>query len=784
MAEYKEYIVTLKDKTHLEEFYQDMETLGGCEKIPNRSVECACRRPISRNTHYWLTNDEVTYLKSDPRVIAVETKPSERKIFPRVNYEQSETYWNKSETITSDHKNWGLLRCVEGSQRTDWGSNITQNQSGAINVTSSGINVDVVIVDGGSFDHTHPEYAVNPDGTGGSRVILYDWFQHDMEVLGTAQTESYSYGFTSNHSAHVAGTVAGNTQGWARGANIYSIGYGVESVFDYVRAFHNNKPINPITGRKNPTIMNNSWGYNIAYDDLDPIIQISYRENTYDNPTEGDLASYGYKTAYSANGLPARVPAVDVDLEDCLTAGIISVGSAGNSDMKIDNPTGGLDFNNWWYDGTYMGHYHQGSSPCAAEGNICVGSIGDLTTEHKSGFSSCGPRVDIFSPGTNIISSVNGVYYPLTADDPRNSSYKISKISGTSMASPQVCGVLACALEQNPSMTQEQALEYAQHYAKTNQMSETSGGHQDTTDLQGAANNYLYYYKERPVEGVTYPKLNKDLRPSEGLCYPRQRIVITQSGTLQATGGTITESGGYRIHTFTSSGTFEIIGGYSELEYLIIAGGGGGGTSGANYCGGGGAGGLLQGNLDGFVKTYPVVVGAGGAAQNNGQPSSALDLATIGGGAGTSTYAAAGNAGGSGGGGGPINGLGGVGTAGQGNNGGVASSANQGGQDSGAGGGGGANEIGDSKTYPGPFSNSPGQGGDGIQSDITGTLLWYACGGVGSGYYSSANVRGIGGSVNGGTANGSTNTGSGGGGGRSGAGGAGGSGIVIIRYLM
>jgi len=87
MAEYKEYIVTLKDKTHLEEFYQDMETLGGCEKIPNRSVECACRRPISRNTHYWLTNDEVTYLKSDPRVIAVETKPSERKIFPRVNYD-------------------------------------------------------------------------------------------------------------------------------------------------------------------------------------------------------------------------------------------------------------------------------------------------------------------------------------------------------------------------------------------------------------------------------------------------------------------------------------------------------------------------------------------------------------------------------------------------------------------------------------------------------------------------------------------------------------------------
>jgi hypothetical protein len=30
------------------------------------------------------------------------------------------------------------------------------------------------------------------------------------------------------------------------------------------------------------------------------------------------------------------------------------------------------------------------------------------------------------------------------------------------------------------------------------------------------------------------------------------------TGTLTATGGTITTSGGYTIHTFTTSGTFEV----------------------------------------------------------------------------------------------------------------------------------------------------------------------------------------------------------------------------------
>ena len=45
-----------------------------------------------------------------------------------------------------------------------------------------------------------------------------------------------------------------------------------------------------------------------------------------------------------------------------------------------------------------------------------------------------------------------------------------------------------------------------------------------------------------------------------------------------ATGGTITTDGDYKVHKFTSSGTFEVTTVPSAgVEYLVVGGGGGGG---------------------------------------------------------------------------------------------------------------------------------------------------------------------------------------------------------------
>ena len=64
----KEYIVTRHNREDLEDFYNDMETPGGDLYIPDRAVDLELRRPISRNTHYMLTEEEAQTLREDPRV--------------------------------------------------------------------------------------------------------------------------------------------------------------------------------------------------------------------------------------------------------------------------------------------------------------------------------------------------------------------------------------------------------------------------------------------------------------------------------------------------------------------------------------------------------------------------------------------------------------------------------------------------------------------------------------------------------------------------------------------
>lgn len=259
-----------------------------------------------------------------------------------------------------------------------------------------------------------------------------------------------------------------------------------------------------------------------------------------------------------------------------------------------------------------------------------------------------------------------------------------------------------------------------------------------------------------------------------------------------ATGGTITTDGDYKVHVFTSSGTFQVTAGMESFQFLVVAGGGGGGYSTTNSGGGGGAGGLIAGSLVRGVGSYTVTVGSGGAggsvvdaAAPSGANSVFDSVVATGGGGGANGGHAGGN-GGSGGGAGQQSsgggGTGGTGIAGQGNNGGSLSGGN------GGSGGGGAGAV-------GANGNVQPNGGIGIQSDIVlnGTQVYYAGGGGGGTYLGTAGTGGLGGGGAGaqtdgnGTA-GTVNTGGGGGGAAYGTGGgpyngaAGGSGIVVVRY--
>lgn len=551
----EKYLVTVKKGVDIDQFYDDMETSGGTSTIPDREVDCYDRRPISRNTGYILSEEEVNQLKNDPRVVGIESQSLLDTITNHPCWTQTSTDWDKSSTSTNTNRNWGLYRCINGEQVSNWGSNGTVDASATIVTTSSGKNVDVVIVDG-HLNINSPEFAVNDDGTGGSRVQQFNWLSLNPTVLGTAAgTYSYRSGSSlnnanDNHGQHVAGTVAGNTQGWARDANIYymspydsasSTTIGGDRLFEYIRAWHNSKSVNESTGRRNPTIVNNSWGSTWNNTLRSNITSIVYRGTTY-NSGFTDSAfqnTFGIRDFDATNVyIQAYITASYIaDMEDAVNDGVIFVGSAGNDSTKIDIE-GGDDFNNYIVISGSAYYYHRGSWNNAGSRSgvggqrlsVCVGAVSALVNESKKTDSNCGPRVDVYAPGTNIISAVHDETLSAIVNDSRDSSYKLGKYNGTSMASPQVCGVLACLLEQYPNMNQSDIMSYLEQHSKTNQMTTTSSGYNDDTDIQGSSNSYLFYKKERGETGSITPRYSYSARKgsTNGVKYPRVNTRVTK----------------------------------------------------------------------------------------------------------------------------------------------------------------------------------------------------------------------------------------------------------------
>ena len=545
-----EYIVTCRSHEELVDLYDDMETPGGSLYIPDRAVDLVHRRAISRNTHYMLTEEEAEQVRNDPRVIACERPARERGIVPTPFWTQTNDFNKTTGTFAGDDKNWGLYRVIEGDSVANWGSDSTAEITNrTIVTTASAKNVDVVIVDG-HINPDHPEFAVNPDGSGGSRVNQFNWFQYNS-VLGYGSNGTYTYSTSGaspndNHGTHVAGTCCGNTQGWARDANIYNMAFtdalsGVtdwdERLWDYLRHFHKNKAVNSATGRRNPTVTNHSWGYSYVDINLSSITSVTYRGTT--TAVSGTDAQR--KTTLEANGVPvpagtylyatpARVAAVDADIQDAINDGVIIISSAGNSYWNCD-VSGGNDYNNSINAGGTLYH-SRGSTPGSADNVICVGSIGSKVAEYKSNFSNWGERVDIWGPGSDIISSVydsssaatEGGYTPLVQDS-RNSSYYLASISGTSMSSPQVCGVIACLAEQEQDLTQAEALQHLKENALA-EVGTTGTINQSTYEAFGdGPNRYLFMVRKRPISGTLSPALLHKNRNSDtdGIKYPRVR---------------------------------------------------------------------------------------------------------------------------------------------------------------------------------------------------------------------------------------------------------------------
>jgi subtilisin family serine protease len=510
----REYIVTLHAGVDYEEFNAEMIATTGAGDIPTRSVDVANARPGSkRNTHYSLTDDEAATLRNDSRVMAVEIPPDQRDdISIGLFASQPGDIMDRTGSTTDPLRvNWGLLRCDH-----DTNPYTTLEPPVGLNHEFSldGTGVDVVIQDSG-IEYSHPEFT---DAQGNSRVQLIDWYQASG-VTGVQNANHYrDY---DGHGTHCAGITAGKNYGWAKNARIYSVKVGglegsgdsgtgipVSDCFDVIKLWHRNKPEDPKTGKKRPTVVNMSWGYGTYFYDVD---SITYRGATSASPTTsgiyrdqnaGMVGSY-YSLTYGYR-FGVHVASVDADVEEMIDEGIIVCIAAGNYRQKID-VVGGNDYDNYFTrsvgsifgDGGSNVYYNRGSSPFSTRAMI-VGNIDDNVAggEIRSISSEHGPGVNINAPGTGIMSTCSTInkFASEQLPYPLNTAYRCMSISGTSMASPQVAGLAALYLQAFPTATPAQVQDWLINTSATGQLNDTGldNDYSNSYSLCGGPNRFMY----------------------------------------------------------------------------------------------------------------------------------------------------------------------------------------------------------------------------------------------------------------------------------------------------
>ena len=511
------------------------------------------------------THPQVKWIElspSDYRFSYPEPEPDTKRFRKNVKIYRNLTTSAFSISATSaeeNRTNWATKRVGVTTNGKSW-PNVTGNAAvinDDLSFSLTGKNVDVIIHDSGIMQY-HPEFIgddsksrvrdivldgpcyidpsyftsnsytyTKPDGRIGiTTASAHAWWENSSNRSGSfssvgtvAIPDNYtvantlgiggtSHTMTSSHGTGCAGLSAGKNFGLAFESNIWNMSaissptsMSIESSYDLMKIFHQNKPTNTETGRKNPTVVNGSWGYFAGFNS-GTTVSYSFKGSTgtftgyASNSTGVQAMAYGLNGGSSFNrqfATSSRSNSTETAGDEMVNAGVIYVTSAGNSNQRLglglsdphlndylttlngaDTRTGVPGYN---VSGTVPSGHRNYIHPANIGYNtttdyhpaVCVGAMDDFIEsnyqERKASYSNNGPGVDVWAPADETLSAgmraANGDQLGTELNFSRyNSNFVDRYFNGTSAASPVVAGVVALFLESKPSATSAEVKDF------------------------------------------------------------------------------------------------------------------------------------------------------------------------------------------------------------------------------------------------------------------------------------------------------------------------------------
>ena len=572
------FTVCIKNPSDWEEIHNYIINENEIDGIPNRRITCISEMQCSsKRSVYEMSINEAEVLRQHSKVEWVEkssmhnpTLLEQRKYDEEFDKHTDTDRFRQAVTnrrtsgnpgSTLNFTQWGLYR--HQSTTNNFGSSTTIDADCQYSLT--GKNVDVVIMDTGvRWDHpdflkpgvssfsTKADTRVRDILIHGAEEYGINWASEGLVAPGSGSLSNYteanvlsSSSFNGSwHGSHVAGTAAGNQFGAAFEANIWTIacvdrsdvGWSEPSDgFDYIKVWHKNKPINPETGLKNPTVVNCSWGHRqfIRYD---LTYNATFRGTSYTKteiegaanvvPAVYYLATNSVYYEFTSRRTTGQTEADEL-VNDADCQNVVLVCAAGNSNGKQE-VKGGTDHDNeftsgtFYYSSGYDAYYNRSGTPAITrEGeDDAVIKVASLDSTRQSGsqertswFSDRGPNIDVWAAGSTILSPNSSGY-----QDPRNNSFYNQYFNGTSMATPNTSGVIAQHLESNPTATRKDVRKWL--LSKGSVILSSSDLYDPHTSNSGTDTNYWgdsWSMKSSPLRVLYNPYANNTIPKMTGV---------------------------------------------------------------------------------------------------------------------------------------------------------------------------------------------------------------------------------------------------------------------------